>query len=91
MVLKNPPANAGDVKRCGFDPWVRRSPGIGNDNPLQYSSLENSMDRGARQTTVHGVTESDMTEVTCHMHTLMSIIAGEYGKSISSKVYHCHT
>ena len=34
-------------KRCGFDPWVRRSPGEGNGNPLQYSCLKNSMDRGA--------------------------------------------
>ena len=41
--------------------WVGRSPG-GNDNPLQYSCLENSMDRGARQAIVHGVTESDRTE-----------------------------
>ena len=39
-------------RRCGFDPWVRRSPGGGQDNPLQYSSLENPMDRGAWQTTV---------------------------------------
>ena len=39
-----------------------RSPGVGNGNPLQYSCLENSMDRGAWQATVHGVSESDMTE-----------------------------
>ena len=43
-------------------PGLRRSPGGGNDNPLQYSCLENSMDRGARQAIVHGVTESDRTE-----------------------------
>ena len=73
-MIKNPSANTGDLRDTSSIPELGRSPGIGNDNPLQYSSLENSMDRGARQTTVHGVTESDMTEVTCHMHTLMSIM-----------------
>ena len=43
-------------------PELERSPGGGNDNPLQYSCLENSMDSGAWRATVHGVTESDMTE-----------------------------
>ena len=43
-------------------PGLGRSPGVGNGNPLQYSCLENSMDKGAWQVTVHGVTESDMTE-----------------------------
>ena len=51
--------NAGDP---GLIPGLGRSPGIGNGNPLQYSCLENSMDKGAWQVTVHGVTESDMTE-----------------------------
>ena len=45
-------------KRCGFDPWVRRSPGGGHGNPLQYSCLENLTDRGAWWATVHGVTKS---------------------------------
>ena len=43
-------------------PGLGRSPGEGNGYPLQYSCLENSMDRGAWQVTVHGVAESDMTE-----------------------------
>ena len=42
-------------KRCGFHPWVRKSPGGGHGNPLQYSCLENPMDRGAWWATVHGV------------------------------------
>ena len=42
--------------RCGFDPWVRKIPRRGNGNPLQYSCLENPMDRGAWRATVHGVT-----------------------------------
>ena len=42
-------------RRCGFDPWVRKIRGEGNGTPLQYSCLENPMDRGAYRATVHGV------------------------------------
>ena len=49
-------------RRCGFNPWVGKVPGVRNGNPFQYSCLENFMDRGAWQITVHGVTELDMTE-----------------------------
>ena len=45
--IKNPPANAGDAGDMGLTPGSGRSPGVGNGNPLQYSCLENSMDRGA--------------------------------------------
>ena len=47
LVVKNSPANAGEVREEGLIPGSGRSLGEGNDNPLQYSSLENSMDRGA--------------------------------------------
>ena len=57
-VGKNPPANAGDADSI---PESGRSPGEGNDNPLQYSSLGNPMDRGAWWATVHGVAELYMT------------------------------
>ena len=57
-VGKNPPANAGDADSV---PESGRSPGEGNDNPLQYSSLGNPMDRGAWWATVHGVAELAMT------------------------------
>ena len=53
-VVKNPPANAGDT---GSILESGRSPGEGNGNPLQYSCLENSMDRGTWWATVHGVTK----------------------------------
>ena len=45
-------------KSCGFDPWVRKIPGRGNGNPLQYSCLENPMDRGTWWATVHGFAKS---------------------------------
>ena len=60
-MVKNLPANSEDM---GSVPGSGRSPGEGNDNPLQYSCLKNSMDRGAWWATVHGVTESDMMEHT---------------------------
>ena len=59
-VVKNLPANTGDSVSI---PESQRSSGGGNSNPLQYSRLENPMDRGAWQDTVHGVTRVlDMTE-----------------------------
>ena len=57
-MVKNPPANAGDTRDTGLIPGSKRSPGEGNDNPFQYSCLENFMDRGAWWATVHGVTKS---------------------------------
>ena len=54
-VVKDLPANAGDV---GLIPGLGRSPAEGNGYPLQYSRLENPMDRGAWQVTVHGVSKS---------------------------------
>ena len=65
LVVKNPPANAGNKRDVGLIPGSGRSPGEGNGNPLQYSCLENPMDRGAWRAIVHGATkESDMTEAT---------------------------
>ena len=58
LVVKNLPANPGNVRDVGSIPGSGRSPGGGHGNPLQYSCLENPMDRGAWQSTVHGVTKS---------------------------------
>ena len=64
LMVKHPPANAGGVRDVGSILGLGRTPGEGNGNPLQYSCLENPMDRGAWWATVHGVTESDTTEAT---------------------------
>ena len=59
-MVKNPPASAGDRRDTGSIPGSGRSPGGGHGNPLQYSCLENPMDRGAWQATVHGVAKSQI-------------------------------
>ena len=66
-LVKNLPANAGCM---GSIPGLGGSPGEGNGNPLQYSCLENSMDRGARSPIIHEVTkERDMTKYSCMLGT----------------------
>ena len=57
-MVKNLPADAGATEDTGSIPGLRRSPGVANGNPLQYSCLENSMDKGARWGTVDGVAKS---------------------------------
>ena len=64
LEIKNPPVNAGDTRDSGSIPGSRRSPGGGHGNPLQYSCLENPMDRGFWWVIVLGVAELDMTEAT---------------------------
>ena len=56
--IKNLPANAGDVRDVSSIPGLGRSAGGGHGNPLQYSYLENPLDRGAWQATVHGLAKS---------------------------------
>ena len=58
LVVKNPPANAGDIRDGGSIPGSGRFPGGGNGNSLQHSCLENPMDKGAWCATVHGVAKS---------------------------------
>ena len=58
LVVKNPPANAGDARDVGLIPGSGRSPGVGNGNPFQYSCLENLMDKRAWEVTVYGATKS---------------------------------
>ena len=58
LVVKNLPANTGDVREVGLISGLGRSPGEKHGNPVQYSCLENPMDAGAWWATVHGVTKS---------------------------------
>ena len=57
LVVKNPAANAGDIRDTDLIPESGRSPGEGNGNPFQYSYLKNLMDRGAWQTALHRFTK----------------------------------
>ena len=71
-VVKNSPANAGDSRDAGLIPGSGRSLGVGKRNPLQYSCLENLMDRGVWRGTVHGVAKS-WTQLHVHTHTRRQI------------------
>ena len=79
LLVRNPSASAGDVRDVVSISGSGRSPGGGHGNPLQHSCLENPMDRGAWQTTVHGV-----TRVRC----LLSKHAGDSGDKEDSSHYH---
>ena len=68
LVVKNPPANAGDARDVGLIPGSRRSPGGGNGNSLKYSCLENSMNREAWQAIVHWVAKI-WTQPSTHTYT----------------------
>ena len=61
-MLKNPPANARDIREVSLIPGSGRSSGVGNSDPLQYSYLKNPMDRGAWCAIVQRITEMDMTK-----------------------------
>ena len=69
-MVKNLPANAGDVTDMGSIPGTGRFLGGGNGNPLQYSCLENSTDRGAWQAIVHGAAKSRTQLITSMMHCI---------------------
>ena len=69
---KEPTCRGRRCKRCRFSPWVEKIPCKGNGNPLQYSCLENPMDRGAWRVTVHGVAKSQtrLTKLSTHPYLL---------------------
>ena len=85
-MVKNPSVNAGDA---GLIPGLGRSPGEGNGNPLQYSCLENPIDRGAWQATVHGGHKSQTqvsdhtTTCICHIFCIQSSANGHLSSSVS--------
>ena len=69
-MVKNPPANAVDIGDLGSIPRSGRSPGGGHSNLLQYSYLENPVDRAARPATDNRIAESGTTEVTWHINLI---------------------
>ena len=78
LVVENLPANAGDIRDGGTIPGSGRSPGGGYGNPLQYSCLENPMDRGPCRTTVHKVTKRH--DWACMHNTQMPVAPSPYPK-----------
>ena len=68
-VVKNPPANVQNTRDAGLIPTLGRSPGVGNGNPIQYSCLENPMDRGAWRLPSMGLRKSQ-TRLSTHEHTV---------------------
>ena len=84
LVVKSLPANVGDVRNVGLIPGSGRSPGGGQGYPVQYSCLENPMDRGAWPATVHGVAELYTTEATFHACPLGCCCCWGYGHCRSS-------
>ena len=72
LIVKNPSASAGDKRDSGLIPGSGRSPGGGNGYPLQYSCLENPMDREAWQATVHRVSNDQTQLKQLSMHTCWS-------------------
>ena len=82
-MVKNLPGDAGDMGDMHSIPGSGRSSGEGNGNPLQYSFLENSMDRGAWQATVHRVAKSQTQlndGVHTHTYTHIGLSQGQYDK-----------
>ena len=69
LMVKNPPANAGDIRDPGSIPGLGKSPGGGHENPLQHSCLENPMDRGTWWAIVPRVTKSQTRLKQLSMHT----------------------
>ena len=70
LAVKNPSVREGDIRDVGSIPGLGRSPGEGNGDPLQYSCLENPMDRGAWQAMVHSVAKSwtQLKQLSTHTH-----------------------
>ena len=79
-MVKNQPANEGDVRNAGLIPRSGRSPGGRRGNPPQYSRLENPMDRGSWRATVHGIAKSQtqLKKLCMHIHGLICLKLQKY-------------
>ena len=89
IVVKNPPANAGDVGDMGFIPGWERSPAGGNGNPLLCSCLENSMDSRTRWATVRGVTKSWHKWATEPVHWVYPVLSVVMVSGEQQSYTHC--
>ena len=89
LVVKNPTANAGDIRDAGLIPGLGRSPRGGHGNPPWYSCLENPMGRGAWRATVHGVAKSRtrLKRLSTHSCTAKLVGAGAYVHLIITSLY----
>ena len=92
LVVKNLPANAGDVRDLGSIPALGRCPGVGNGNPFHYPCLENPMDKGAWLATVHGVLKSrtQLKGLGTHAQTRGHTHPGSWVKSEQTSPSHTH-
>ena len=86
LVVKNPSANAEDIRDMGSIPVSGTFPGGGHSNPLQYSCLESSMGRGAWQTTVHGITKSQtrLSDLACMQASSFTLLFPTFSLPFSS-------
>ena len=84
VVVKNPSANAGTTRYVGLTPGWGRFPGVANGNPLQYSCLKNSIDRGGWWPIVHGTTKSQAQLSKCT--PLLSVTIGLLSISVSISI-----
>ena len=82
LEVKNPPASAGDRRDMNLIPELGRSPQVGNGTLLQYTCLENSMNRGAWRATVHRVAKSQTWLKWLSMHPFKGVLRFTVGKSI---------
>ena len=89
-IVRNLSASAGDTRDACLIPGLGKSHGVGSSNLLQYSCLENSMDRRDWQATVQGITESDSTEHT-HTHTRMHARTHTHTRRLQSRVSQSQT
>ena len=83
-MVKNPPASAGDAGDMSLIPGSGRAPGEGNGNPLQYSCLENSSDRGASRAIVHGGHKRSDTIEHSHMLNIAPVLFWEDNSALAS-------
>ena len=89
LVVKNPSASAGDVRDVGLTPGLGRSPGGGHGNPLEYSCLQNPMDRGAWQATVHRAAECQMCLKQLSMNACTRIHTVEFSTLHNEEFLQC--